>query len=389
VRNDVAMTVANRMALAQMRRRSRDEERAGASLSGHERDRLFLSARGAAFTDVSGVSAVDDPSDGRAAGIVDYDRDGWLDLALVSSNAPMLKLFRNGIGCHPAMAGRSPGAGRMLAVRFVGGNETARPARSWSARDGFGAKVTVDLGDRKILREHRAGEGFAAQNSATMVIGVGAHEVVRSVTVQWPGGQAQTATEVPAGTLLTAYENPARSPRGDGFAREPYAKVVSAAGGPAAWPRPPLRRLTLPSAGKQPAPRLRLYTTMATWCAACRSELPQFRRLRAGFASQQLAMAAVPIDTAESRQLVEAWGIAHKPVYELLTGLTEAQVSSVKALVLEELKLDAVPATIVTDGAGGVLLAQWGPPTISKIRELLAAAPRPGQPPPSTARCAN
>ena len=172
MRNDVAMTVANRMALSQMRRRSRDEERSGASLSGHERDRLFLSARGTSFTDVSGVSAVDDPSDGRAAGIFDYDRDGWLDLALVSSNAPMLKLFRNRIGCQPALSGRNAG-GRMLALRFVGGNQTARPAPSWSTRDGFGAKVTVDLGDRTILREHRAGEGFAAQNSGTMVIAFG------------------------------------------------------------------------------------------------------------------------------------------------------------------------------------------------------------------------
>jgi len=57
--------------------------------------------------------------------------------------------------------------------------------------------------------------------------------------------------------------------------------------------------------------------------------------------------------------------------------------------VLEELKLEAVPATIVTDGAGGVVLAQWGPPSISKIRELLAASPRAGNPPATAGRCAN
>jgi hypothetical protein len=56
----------------------------------------------------------------------------------------------------------------------------------------------------------------------------------------------------------------------------------------------------------------------------------------------------------------------------------------VKELVLEALQLDAVPATIVTDASGGVLLTQWGPPSISRIRELLAAgAARPG------ASCAN
>jgi thiol-disulfide isomerase/thioredoxin len=388
VRNDVAMTVANRMALAQMRRRSRDEERSGASLSGHERDRLFLSAGGTSFTDVSGVSAVDDPSDGRAAGIFDYDRDGWLDLALVSSNAPMLKLFRNRIGCQPALAARRPAGGRMLALRFVGGNQTARPAPSWSTRDGFGAKVTVDLGDRTLLREHRAGEGFAAQNSATMVIGVGAHEGARSVTVRWPSGKEQTAIDVAAGTLLTAYEDVARAPGGEAFGREPYARQTPPAGRTRAA-RPPARRLSLPApAPPAAAARLTLYTTMATWCAACRSELPQFTRLRTAFTPAQLAMAGVPIDSAESAAVVKAWGAVHKPVYALLTGLSEAQVTSVKDLVMEELKLDAVPATLVTDADGGVLLAQWGPPTISKIRELLAA-PRAGLPPASAARCAN
>jgi len=32
-----------------------------------------------------------------------------------------------------------------------------------------------------------------------------------------------------------------------------------------------------------------------------------------------------------------------------------------------------VPASVVTDRDGGVLLVQWGPPSISKLRALLAA----------------
>ena len=371
MRNDVDMTAANRTALAQMSRRTRDEEKAGASLSGHERDRLFLSSRGTRYRDVSGVSGLDDPSDGRAAALLDYDRDGWLDVALVSSNAPMLKLFRNRIGCHPA-AGAGEPRGGMVAFRFVGGNETARPSPSFSARDGYGALVSVDLGGRTLLREHRAGEGFAAQNSATLLVGLGEHERARSVTVRWPNGRTQTTADVPAGTLLTVYENAGRSPTGEAFVREPYVRAAAAAR--AARPRPAGRRLVLPAAARKtpPRPRLALFTTMATWCTACRSELAQFRTLRAAFSPEELSMAAVPIDTAESRELVEAWGAAHAPPYELLTNLAETEVSVVKDLVLETLQLDAVPATIVTDASGGVLLTQWGPPSISKIRELLA-----------------
>jgi thiol-disulfide isomerase/thioredoxin len=112
---------------------------------------------------------------------------------------------------------------------------------------------------------------------------------------------------------------------------------------------------------------------MATWCTACRSELPQLGRLRSTFSAGDLAMAAVPIDTSESRAIVEAWGAAHKPPYTLLTGLSEAQVTSVKDLVTEKLHFEAVPATFVADRDGNLVLAQWGPPTISKIRELLAS----------------
>lgn len=370
MRNDAEKTAANRSALAQISRRSRTEERAGASLSGNERDHLFLSARGAQFADVAGVAGLDDPADGRAFGILDYDRDGWLDIALVNSNAPMLELYRNQIGCHPAASGAR--RGRMVALRFVGGNAAAEPTRSWSARDGFGARVTVDLGDRTILREHRAGEGFATQNSATMVVGIGDHDTAASVNVRWPAGGRQVAAEVPAGTLLTVYENPAQSPTGEAFVREPYVRPLSAPRREVATSPVLSPRLVLPDGTAAGAAPLRVYTTMATWCTACKEELPQFRRLRAAFKPQELAIAGVPIDQAETARQIEAWGAAHKPAYGLLTGLSVAQVASVKNVVLERLNFDAVPAAIVTDRDGNVLLARWGPPTLSQLRELLA-----------------
>ena len=76
----------------------------------------------------------------------------------------------------------------MIAVRFVGGNHRARPGTGTSNRDGYGARVEVVVDGTTLLREHRCGEGLAAQNSATMLVGIGAHPAAESVTVRWPSG---------------------------------------------------------------------------------------------------------------------------------------------------------------------------------------------------------
>ena len=129
MRTDLEKTPANASELAQLGRRTRDEEQGGASLSGFERNHLFLSTGGVKFADISGISGLDDPADGRCFGILDYDHDGWQDIALVNANAPMLELYRNRIGGQPATLA-NPAGGRMVALRFVGGNHKALPSRT-------------------------------------------------------------------------------------------------------------------------------------------------------------------------------------------------------------------------------------------------------------------
>ena len=184
---------------------------AGASLSGYQRNRLFLNLAGRDFLDVSGLSAADSPADGRAFAALDFDRDGRIDLAVVNANEPLCELFAN----------RSK-AGHILALRFVGGNECDEVSREWSVRDGYGVSVEVDVGGRTLLREHRAGEGFSAQNSATLIVGLGSRQCADAVRVRWPSGRTQRATDVAAGVLLTAYENPRHSPTGAAFVVVPY-----------------------------------------------------------------------------------------------------------------------------------------------------------------------
>jgi hypothetical protein len=180
------------------------------SLNGNERNHYFANRSGRTFVDISGISGLDNPADSRGFAVFDYDRDGWQDVALVNANQPLFNLYHNEM---PA-AGVSGG---MIAIRFVGGNRTPGPSSEFTCRDGYGARVKVDLSDTKLIREHRCGDGWSTQNSATMIVGIGSHTNITSITVQWPSGKTATARGIPEGTLLTVYENRADSPSKTAF----------------------------------------------------------------------------------------------------------------------------------------------------------------------------
>jgi hypothetical protein len=55
-----------------------------------------------------------------------------------------------------------------------------------------------------------------------MLVGIGSHSQAASVSVRWPSGKTASTQAIPEGTLLTVYENPADSPTGEAFKREPY-----------------------------------------------------------------------------------------------------------------------------------------------------------------------
>lgn len=195
----------------------------GASFSGNERDSVYINKGGKDFVSISGITGLDDPGDGRSFAIMDYDRDGWPDFVVASVTAPTLQLYRNQMGDKSSAGVRN---NQMVAVRFVGGSHSAAPSKEWTNRDGYGAMLTVDLDGITFVREHRAGEGLAAQNSATMLIGIGERSVAKSLTVRWPSGKTQDIGKVPANTLVTVYENPAHSPTGSALVVKPY-KVES------------------------------------------------------------------------------------------------------------------------------------------------------------------
>jgi thiol-disulfide isomerase/thioredoxin len=339
----------------------RPGEKIGSSFSGHERNKLFVSADALRFDDVSAVSGLDHPGDSRVASFLDLDRDGWQDIAMVNANAPLLQVFRNDIAAVSRQSNRS------IAVRFVGGNDSAQPKPGSTPRDGVGAKAFVTVGDRVLLRERHCGEGFAAQNSATLLVGLGPREAADGVKVVWPNGTEQTTGPVPAGTLLTVYESPEQSPTGEAFVAAPYGPAISV-------PRhrqAALQTTQLPVSESQPDSRLRVYTTMATWCDNCKAEIPELEALRAVFDQKDVAMFGIPVDPKDTAEKLAAYAAERRPAYEILDGRSQETVDRVVGIGREALGKTGLPMTVVLDSEGHVRLVRWGTPTVSELRKLL------------------
>ena len=167
--------------------------------SGNERNRIFF-RRGDNFDDLTLISGVDFREDGRGFAMLDYDRDGWLDLGIVSPNHPRFRIVKNKIG-------RLKGANGFVEVSLVGGQTTAEPSTVWSSRDAFGASILVTAGDCKRRFLLSCGEGLSSQNSKRIHIGLGETKVIDSIEVSWPSGKKTIQKNVKAGQRVTIFEN--------------------------------------------------------------------------------------------------------------------------------------------------------------------------------------
>lgn len=125
----------------------------------------------------------------------DFDKDGRTDIVVVNANRPLLSWYRN----QSKEAGHRAGNG-FIALRFQGANDQAEPAKATSPRDGYGARVVIEAGGLRMEREHVCGEGYAGQNSATMLVGIG-DAAEATVTVHWPGGETSAPFDLKSGEL--------------------------------------------------------------------------------------------------------------------------------------------------------------------------------------------
>ena len=147
------------------------------------------------FSEISGVSGADSIADGRAFGWLDFNGDQLRDFVLVNANAPRVQLFENQLD----------NAGNSVRLDLIGG-ATEDGADGWSNRDAVGARLTVQIGGEITAFESHAGEGFASQNSASIIVGMGEATIIDSLTVKWPSGREHLLSNVPSGSSLVIRE---------------------------------------------------------------------------------------------------------------------------------------------------------------------------------------
>ncbi len=122
----------------------------------------------------------------RGVALGDADGDGDLD-ALIVDLDERPRLLEN----------RTPHRGHWLVVRTIGRE---------SNRDGLGARIVVDCGERRFTREVRRTNGLFSSHPADVHVGLGPVEGIESVEVHWPSGRVQRLEAPPLDQLLVVTE---------------------------------------------------------------------------------------------------------------------------------------------------------------------------------------
>ncbi len=331
------------------------------SLSGNERNHLFLNKQGKDFEDVSLVSGLDSLADGRAFVYLDFDRDGWQDIAVVNANAPLVNLYRNEM--HKDDKTR---ANRFIALRFVGGNSSDSPNDTFSNRDGFGVKVRIAAGDFNLIREHRCGEGFCAQNTASMIIGIDTAEIIDELKLEWPSGISTVIENIESNQLLTCFEDVTATADGSGFVVQNYVQTMAPLDESGAKEKKLAIEYPTGTAG------LKVFTSMATWCPNCKQHIPQFGRLASAFETGEVEFYGLPVDPEDGPRKLADYQTSNQPAYELMLNLTNKDRDSFLNALQERSLPPSLPSTIITDGDFRILKVFGGVPDVSMIKKFLS-----------------
>ncbi len=148
------------------------------NLSSFERNRMYLNVGGKEFAEVSGISGADSDGDGRSAVAADFRNSGQPDLIVRQVGGGPLMLYEN----------RLP-ARHYLTVSLRG---------TTSNRRGIGARLTAQVGGRKIVRELYPANTYMSQAPAQVQFGLADDTKVDELTIRWPSGAVQVLTDLPA-----------------------------------------------------------------------------------------------------------------------------------------------------------------------------------------------
>ena len=149
---------------------------------------LFLNQGHGAFVDVAADvgGGFATPKVGRGVAYGDFDRDGDVDILMTTNNGPAY-LFRN-----DQLAGN-----RSIRFKLTG---------TKSNRDGIGAIVRVYYNGVSQMRIVKSGSSYLSQSELPVTFGVGKHDAVERVTVEWPSGRNEEFTKLSTGKQYVCTE---------------------------------------------------------------------------------------------------------------------------------------------------------------------------------------
>ena len=136
--------------------------------SGYQKKKLFRNLGTQVFKEISAEAGVDNALDGRGVALADFDNDGRLDIYETNADQPSF-LYHN----------QTEETGNWVELKLIG---------TKSNRDAIGARVKLQAGDQRLIREVDGGNGYSGQSSTRVHFGIGHATKIDALEIHWPSG---------------------------------------------------------------------------------------------------------------------------------------------------------------------------------------------------------
>jgi len=154
---------------------------------------IYGNKNGFQFENQSDHWGFTDKAFSNGAALADFDNDGDLDIVINNVDDPAFLYKNNAV---------EKLNNNYLKIKFNG------PKMN---RSGYGSKVSVDLGDKKLYREVQPERGYLSASSPDLHVGLGASSDIKSIEITWFDGKKQSLNNVGVNKTITIDYNDAQT----------------------------------------------------------------------------------------------------------------------------------------------------------------------------------